>query len=134
VPDEFAEAMDDDLSVPRALAVVHDAVRSGNAAAAGGNWAAALEHAGRVRGMLAVLGLDPFAAPWNSGTAAAGENDRLAAATGSLLSGFLAERTAARQAKDFATADQIRNRLAQAGFAIEDTPDGPVWSLADRDG
>jgi cysteinyl-tRNA synthetase len=134
VPEEFADAMDDDLSVPRALAVVHDAVRSGNAAAADGSWAAALEQAAKVRGMLAVLGLDPFAAPWNTAGRTGQDSDRLVVATGALLSGFLAERTAARQAKDFATADQIRDRLARAGFVIEDTPDGPVWSVADRNG
>ncbi len=127
VPEEFAEAMDDDLSVPRALAVVHDAVRAGNSAAAAGDWDAALQQAGSVRSMLAVLGLDPFAAPWAD--AGAGPADLLVDATGALLGEFLAERTAARQAKDFAAADAIRDRLARAGFAIEDTPDGPVWSV-----
>jgi cysteinyl-tRNA synthetase len=126
VPGEFAEAMDDDLSVPRALAVVHDAVRAGNSAASAGDHDAALAQAGAVRSMLSVLGLDPFAAPWADHRA--GTDDALVDATGALLGEFLAERTAARQAKDFAAADAIRDRLARAGFAIEDTPDGPVWS------
>ncbi len=129
VPDAFAEAMDDDLSVPRALAVVHDEVRAGNAAAGGGDWDGAARHAGAVRGMLAVLGLDPFAPPWAD--ARTGESELLVDATGRLLSEFLSERTAARQAKDFAAADAIRDRLTRAGFAIEDTPDGPVWSIAE---
>ncbi len=129
VPDDFAGAMDDDLAVPRALAVVHDAVRHGNSAAANGDWERALGFAASVRGMLAVLGLDPFAAPWahDGGTSASGQ--ALVDATGALLAGFLDERSQARAAKDFARADAIRDRLAQAGFAIEDTPDGPVWSV-----
>jgi cysteinyl-tRNA synthetase len=135
VPDDFAAAMDDDLGVPRALAVVYDAVRAGNTAAAAGDWPAALTSAGLVRGMLAVLGLDPFAAPWvGSGAGVgAGAGHALIDATGALLGEFLAERTAARATKDFATADAIRDRLARAGFAIEDTPDGPVWSVAAGD-
>jgi cysteinyl-tRNA synthetase len=134
VPDAFAEAMDDDLSVPRALAVVYDAVRAGNSAASAGDWGAAVEQASLVRGMLAVLGLDPFVAPW-AGVAGAGDSSRaLVDATGALISEFLDERTAARAAKDFATADRIRDRLARAGFGIEDTPDGPVWSVAAASG
>lgn len=129
VPADFATAMDDDLSVPRALAVVYDAVRAGNTAAASGDWDAALTQASSVRGMLAVLGLDPFAAPWAGRGSADGDGKALIDATGALLGEFLAERAAARAAKDFATADEIRDRLARAGFAIEDTPDGPKWSV-----
>lgn len=130
VPDDFAAAMDDDLAVPRALAVVHDAVRAGNSAVAAGDWDLALRLAGSVRGMLAVLGLDPFAAPWAADGRSTGSNEALVDATGALLGEFLSERTEARAAKDFARADAIRDRLARAGFAIEDTPDGPVWTVA----
>jgi cysteinyl-tRNA synthetase len=134
VPEAFAEAMDDDLSVPRALAVVYDAVRAGNSAAAAGDWTAAVDQASLVRGMLAVLGLDPFAAPW-ADTAGTGTASRaLIDATGTLVSEFLDDRAAARAAKDYAKADEIRDRLARAGFAIEDTPDGPVWSVAGSSG
>lgn len=130
VPADFADAMDDDLGVPRALAVVYETVREGNTAAAAGDWSAALTAAGLVRGMLAVLGLDPFDAHWAGERAGADSGRALVDATGVLLTEFLNERTAARAAKDFATADLIRDRLARAGFAIEDTPDGPVWSVA----
>ena len=41
-------------------------------------------------------------------------------------------RQAARTARDFTTADAIRDRLAAAGIAIEDTPSGARWSLARR--
>jgi len=128
VPEPFRLAMDDDLGVPRALAVVHDAVRAGNAALAAADHAAAAEIAASVRAMVAVLGLDPWAAPWVS----AGADRQLVDATGTLIDALLVERTTARAERDFARADAIRVRLAEAGFAIEDTKDGPVWSVAGR--
>jgi cysteinyl-tRNA synthetase len=76
--------------------------------------------------MLAVLGLDPFAAPWISGQ----DDRRLMNATGTLIQALLQERSQARADRDFAKADAIRVQLAEAGFAIEDTKDGPVWSVA----
>ena len=79
-----------------------------------------------VRAMVAVLGIDPWAAPW----ATAGEDRRLVDATGTLIEALLVERTKARAERDFARADDIRVRLAEAGFAIEDTKDGPIWSVA----
>ena len=128
VPTEFGTAMDDDLGVPRALAVIHEAVRAANAAADAGDWDSAGSRAAAVRGMLAVLGLDPFDAPW----AGAGVDRGLSAATGALIESLLAERAAARAARDFATSDGIRNRLAAAGFVIKDGPDGSTWTLAER--
>ena len=125
LPQPFVDAMDDDLGVPGALAVVHGRVRAGNSALADGDHAAAAAEAAVVRGMLAVLGLDPFVAPWT----AAVPDDSLHAATDKLIAQLLADRAAARAAKDFATADAIRNTLAASGFAIEDTVDGPVWSV-----
>ena len=126
LPGEFVEAMDDDLAVPRALAVIHDHVRLGNTALAELKPDEALAIAGAVRGMLAVLGLDVFSGEW--GTAAAAD-DTLHQATDSLIQALLQQRTAARAAKNFAEADTIRDNLAAAGFAIEDTKDGPVWSV-----
>jgi len=41
----------------------------------------------------------------------------------------LEQRQAARERKDFAAADAIRDQLTAMGIAIEDTPDGPRWSL-----
>jgi cysteinyl-tRNA synthetase len=43
----------------------------------------------------------------------------------------LAERTAARTAKDFARADAIRGELAQLGVSVHDTPSGSDWSVQD---
>jgi len=126
VPDGFRKAMDDDLAVPRALAVVHEQVRAGNAALTAGDADKAAVLASSVRAMVSVLGVDPFVAPWNT----TGDDRRLRSATGALIIALLEERARARTARDFAAADAIRDRLAAAGFAIEDTKDGPIWSVA----
>jgi cysteinyl-tRNA synthetase len=42
----------------------------------------------------------------------------------------LQQRQEARLRKDYAASDAIRDALAEAGVAVEDTPDGPRWTLA----
>ncbi len=41
----------------------------------------------------------------------------------------LAMRQRAKEAKDWATSDEIRNTLEQAGFIVQDTKDGVTWKL-----
>jgi cysteinyl-tRNA synthetase len=84
-----------------------------------------------VLAMLDVLGLDPADPAWPS----AGHSDdaRLSAAVDSLVAGLLADRTEARAAKDWARADAIRDTIAAAGIDVEDTPDGPKWTLSSGD-
>ena len=124
----FAAAMDDDLGVPQALAVLHDTVREGNSALAAGD----RETAGRaltdVRAMLDVLGLDPLAEPWALVDGGAGGSDAHGVVD-ALVALALEQRAAARARKDFAAADAIRDQLAAAGVVIEDTPSGPRWTL-----
>ncbi len=124
-PASFAAAMDDDLGVPQALAAVHEAVTDGNSALAAGDAAGAAKHLAEVRAMLSVLGLDPLAEPWSSGSG----GDGLRAVVDALASVALEQRQAARQRKDFAAADAIRDRLQAAGVLVEDTPNGPRWEL-----
>ncbi|HLU98171.1 MAG TPA: cysteine--tRNA ligase [Thermobifida alba] len=124
VPEEFAAALDDDLGVPQALAVAHSHVREGNSALAEGGKERAVEIAGRLRAMLAVLGLDPLSPQW-----AGSEDSGLRDVVDSLVSVVLEQRQAARARKDYATADQLRDQLAAAGIAVEDTPEGPRWEL-----
>ena len=77
--------------------------------------------------MLDVLGLDPHDPAWaGAGVATTSE---LTAAVDALVAGLLEQRAEARAAKDFATADAIRDRIKAAGIEIEDTPTGPKWSL-----
>lgn len=127
--DGFADAMDDDLGVPAALAEIHGRVRAGNTALAAGDSDAALEAASAVRAMTAVLGVDPLDAQW----ASAGSDDAAMGALDSLVHASLAARNDARKNKDFATADAIRDRLVAAGVEVADTADGQKWSLANRE-
>jgi cysteinyl-tRNA synthetase len=126
VPAEFAAALDDDLGVPQALAVVHDTVRDGNTALAAGDAAAAETVLARVRVMLGVLGIDPLADPW---AARAGAGDDLHEVVDELVKVALEQRQAARERRDYQMADAIRDRLHATGILIEDTPQGPRWSL-----
>jgi cysteinyl-tRNA synthetase len=126
LPAPFTAALDDDLGVPQALAVVHEAVTDGNSALAAGDAAGAAKHLAEVRAMLAVLGLDPLAAPWSAGHG----GDSLRAVVGALAGMALEQRQAARERKDFTAADGIRDRLLAAGIVIEDTPSGPRWELS----
>jgi cysteinyl-tRNA synthetase len=130
VPEAFAEAMDDDLGTPAAVAVIHDSVREGNRLIQEGQTGQPLaEVYGNVVGMLDVLGLDPGDARW---AALGGADDaKLSAAVDALVAGLLEERSVARAEKDWARADAIRDRIAAAGIAVEDTPDGPTWTLAE---
>jgi cysteinyl-tRNA synthetase len=125
LPAAFVAALDDDLAVPQALAVVHEAVTEGNTALAAGDQAGAAKQAESVRAMLAVLGLDPLAAPWVT----AGDSG-LRDVVDALVSVALGQREAARARKDYAAADAIRAQLHAAGIVVEDTPAGPRWELA----
>ena len=125
IPDAFAAAMDDDLGTPAAVAVLYDAVREGNRQLAAGE--DATETAEQVRAMLDVLGLDPADPAWpNSG----GADAKLTSAVDALVAGLLEQRQAARAAKDFATADALRDQIKAAGIEVEDTPAGPKWTLS----
>ncbi len=126
VPDAFAAAMDDDLGTPAAVAVIHDLVRQGNSALATGSSVAA-GFAASVRAMLRVLGLDPADPTW--GSSSSGGSEALAGVVDGLVAGLLEERAQARADRDFARADAIRDRLADVGIVLEDTPAGPKWSL-----
>jgi cysteinyl-tRNA synthetase len=123
-PDGFDEALNDDLSVPRALGVVHETVRAGNTALADGDRDAVRTAYGAVRAMLEVLGLSPADF---GGTG--GGDDKLRAAVDQLVPAMLDARQAARERKDFAEADRIRDALADAGVVVEDTPAGPRWRV-----
>ena len=125
VPAAFAAALDDDLGVPQALAVVHAELRNGNSALASADREGTARSAARVRAMLAVLGLDPLSAKW----AAGGRDGDLHGVVDALVAVALGQRQAARERKDYRAADAIRDDLRAAGVLIEDTPAGPRWEL-----
>jgi cysteinyl-tRNA synthetase len=126
VRDEFRAAMNDDMSIPQALAVVHDTVRSGNAAFDAGDNAGGIEAAMSTVAMLDALGLNPLSAEWKGAHADGGATK---AALTSLVDRLLEARTHARENKDYATSDRIRDDFASAGIIVEDTPQGVHWSI-----
>jgi cysteinyl-tRNA synthetase len=125
LPISFTAAMDDDLGVPAALAAVHAAVRDGNYALTTGDIESIGGCLAQVRSMLAVLGLDPLNPVWESGDS----GDRLYAVVDALAGLALRQREAARARGDYASADSIRDTLANIGVTVEDTPEGPRWEL-----
>ncbi|RMB79293.1 cysteine--tRNA ligase [Rhodococcus sp. SBT000017] len=122
----FAEALDDDLAVPKALAEIHATVTLGNTALESGDLPAAVEYAGSVRAMLDILGVDPLDPHWSKDS---GSDAAALGALGVLVQAELERRATAKATKDWAAADDIRDRLAKAGVDVTDTPNGPEWSL-----
>ena len=127
--DSFRQAMEDDLDNAGALAVLFDVIRDGNrrldAGEEAGPWVAAYDE------IIAVLGLaepaaalDDIAGPIAALASELGLDDVAGEAA---IEAMIDLRAEARSAKDWATADQIRDGLAAVGIALEDTPDGARW-------
>jgi len=123
----FDDAMDDDINTPQAIAVIHGVVREGNTALAAGDRDAVNGLVVSVISMLDALGLNPLAENWMAGRT----GDRLVDVVDDLVRVALEQRQAARERKDYAAADAIRDQLTATGIVIEDTPDGPRWSVSE---
>ncbi|MHA6510938.1 cysteine--tRNA ligase [Tessaracoccus sp. Z1128] len=121
----FEEAMDDDLGTPAATAALFDAVRGGNQALTSGDPEQIADHYFAVSAMLNVFGIHPEADEW----AGQSTGSDLTPVVDGLVAALLEQRAKARQAKDWAAADTIRDTLAGLGLVITDTPTGPRWSL-----
>lgn len=124
-PEDFAEAMDDDLNVSAALAQIHEHVTAGNSALANNDHVEARAEQVLVRAMLDVLGLDPMAEPWRHADASSSMHDALDA----LVNRVLEERAEARANKDWARADALRDSLTVAGITVEDSAEGVRWKV-----
>ena len=122
---EFTAAMNDDLAVPAALATISENLRLGNQAITDNDIAAISKNADEICGALEVLGCDPFDPTF----ASSGGSDLTEALDG-VIKLALAERASARERKDFAASDAIRDGLAALGITIEDTAQGPRWSIS----
>jgi cysteinyl-tRNA synthetase len=125
VSDAFAAAMNEDLAVPQALAGISEALRLGNIAITAGDKSAIANSANEIRGALEVLGCDPF----DPAFASAGAGEDMTAALDGTIKLALEQREAARVRKDFAAADAIRDGLIALGITIEDSAQGPRWSI-----
>ena len=124
ISDEFAKLMNDDLAVPQALALIAEWQRAGNTALTSGDQKEVSKNADFIRGALSILGCDPFD-PHYGGSSSID----LTSAVDGLIAALLEQREAARGRKDFAAADSIRDRITAMGISIEDTPQGPRWSI-----
>jgi cysteinyl-tRNA synthetase len=122
VATEFAAALDDDLGVPQALAAVHNVVRDGNTALADGVAEAVRAALAGVHSMTSVLGLWPGDWRESSGGDLSGVVD-------ALVQVALDQRADARARRAYEAADAVRDRLAEAGITVEDTPAGPRWTV-----
>ena len=120
---EFKSAMDNDLAVPEAIASISESMKQGNNAITANDLKALEKSASEVRGALSILGCDPFDPVFKSGSS--GKKELL----DGLVSLALEQRSAARDRKDFATSDAIRDELAKLGVVIEDTAQGVRWSI-----
>jgi cysteinyl-tRNA synthetase len=125
VSKSFADAMNNDLAVPEALAGISEALRLGNIAITAMDKAAIAASASEIRGALDVLGCDPF----DPAFASDGGSEDLTSALDGTIRLALEQREAARVRKDFAAADAIRDGLVALGITIEDSAQGPRWSI-----
>lgn len=122
-PAALIAALEDDLNTPKAMAEFFGLARELNRAADPEERQVLAARMRACGDLLGLLRSDPeeWFAGHVEGELPAEEIDEL-----------LAERRAARAARDFATADRIRDRLAAAGIAIEDGPDGTTWRRSHR--
>ncbi len=127
ISEDFAAAMNDDLAVPAALAGISENLRLGNQGITDKNNKAISKNASEIRGALAILGCDPFDTHFSSGS-----SKDLTQALDQVVKLALAQRAAARERKDFAASDAIRDGLLALGITIEDTAQGPRWSMMEK--
>jgi cysteinyl-tRNA synthetase len=109
---EFGEAMDDDINTPRALGALFDVARLARSGPEAGAALATVRHLGER------LGLDLAPRPGGEPAARVAEIESL-----------VAQRDRARQSRDWARADALRQALEVQGVVVEDTPAGSKWRL-----
>jgi cysteinyl-tRNA synthetase len=125
-PQAFDDAMDNDLAVPQALAVLHEEVRRGNAALTAQSMGEVEDAFAAALAMLDVFGLSPWDPLWSSGETTGSQATEVIDA---LVQVLMTQRQEARSRKDFAAADAIRDGLDAIGIRIEDTAQGARWTL-----
>lgn len=122
--DRFMAAMDDDFNTPEALAVLFDLVRQLNASWKQGDLVKAKGLANELVSLGQVLGL------LQQSPQTFLQQGRGADVDEARIEALIAERAAAKKAKDFARADEIRDQLAAEGVILKDSREGTRWTLA----
>ncbi len=117
LPEGFLRAMNADLNIPAAIAVLHETIRAGNIALDAQEIVSVTEHLSEVSAMLDVLGL------------MLGQPNELSAERTAKIEKLIELRSEAKSNKDFAKADQIRAELTDLGVTLEDLPNQTIWSI-----
>ena len=117
LPMEFSSAMDADLNIPAALAVLHETVRAGNTALDAKDEALVAKYLAQVSSMVQVLGL------------MLEESKEVSPELTAKIEALIKLRAAAKANKDFTSADQIRVELTALGVTLEDLPNQTIWSI-----
>ncbi len=119
----FAAALQDDFNTPEALAVLFELAREVNRALDAGEAQPVAQHRAQLlvqlAGVLGIVQQDPVAFLQGGGDAA-GLSD-------SAIEQAIADRQAAKLAKDYAGADRIRKELLEQGVVLEDSREGTNW-------
>lgn len=133
--DRFCQAMDDDFNTARGIAVLFEAAREINRALDSGtneDRCKAMEARETMVRIGSVLGLFNVSAREHLER----QKDAVAREThidSAKIDSMVAQRAAARKARDFATADRIRDQLAGLGVVLEDLPDGTtIWKFTGK--
>ena len=117
LPESFVAAMNSDLNVPGAIAVIHETVRAGNTALDSNEIETVTTCLSQVVQMVEVLGL------------MLEEAKEIDPALTQKIEELISLRAEAKASKDFAKADQIRDELTTLGVTLEDLPNQTIWSI-----
>ncbi|MDQ6986671.1 MAG: cysteine--tRNA ligase [Mariprofundaceae bacterium] len=123
IPDRFAGAMNDDFNTPEALAVLFDYSKSINRLMDSSDRRALQNLAANFISMCGLLGIvQKKADAWFQGL-----DDKNVEAIEARINNLIVDRLRAKQDRDFARADAIRDELAASGIVLEDSPSGTTW-------